>query len=69
MPQKEDKNVYMTRFLQRGNSIEFITKLYNNWDRWFYEIEYSKDELAPIIYLDKFQYIEHILFYNWECYV
>ena len=39
------KDEYMKRYLKRGDSAEFIARMYANWDEWHEEIE----ENAPAV--------------------
>ena len=57
---KELRNEYMVRYLQRGSRASFISDMYFNWWSYLYELE--KHE-APIIRLGSGQYLTDILPY------
>ena len=58
VPKLSLRDEYMTRYLQRGNDVKFISKLYNQWFTWLNQIS---NESAPIIYLHEDQFISDIL--------
>lgn len=57
-PQKELKNEYLIRYLQRGNEIEFIELLNEKWDLF---LDGINNDGAPVIYLNKGEYVSDVL--------
>jgi tRNA uridine 5-carbamoylmethylation protein Kti12 len=57
-PRRELKNEYLIRYLQRGSDINFIELLNEKWDSFIDNIE---DDGAPVIWLDKGEYLADVL--------
>lgn len=58
LPNENAKNEYKIRWLARGSSIEFITKMDINWYNY---LNTCKMDMAPCIYLEKDQFLVDIL--------
>jgi hypothetical protein len=58
IPNKECKREYRTRYLKRGDSIEFIDNIMNNWDYWIDNICSTEKR---IILLEKGEYLSHVI--------
>lgn len=52
------RNEYMKRYLNRGDSVSFMEKIYDNWDQWMFEM--LSTDPAPKIQIHKMSYIEDI---------
>lgn len=57
-PYRESKNEYLKRWLKRGNDINFISKMDENWNDMI--ISCHKDN-SPHIYLKENEYLSDIL--------
>ena len=58
IPEVGCKNEYMKRYLKRGDSAEFMARMYANWEDWHEEIEGN----APaLIYLSAGEVLADIL--------
>lgn len=57
-PYSSLRNEYMIRYLQRGSDIDFIEQLYEHWEEFITSIV---NDGAPIIWMDKGEYLTDIL--------
>ena len=58
MPHFNCKDEYLQRYIKRGDSAEFIGKMYWNWEKWHDEIDNSG---CPVIHLWEGQNLSDIL--------
>ena len=58
MPHFNCKDEYLQRYIKRGDSAEFIGKMYWNWEKWHNEIDNSG---CPVVHLWEGQNLSDIL--------
>lgn len=51
IPPPSDKDTYIRRYEQRGNSCEYILKIKENWNRWITNILYHSSLLKTVVML------------------
>mgnify|MGYP004542774029 CR=1 FL=1 len=61
VPKKNCLNEWMIRYINRGDSNEFIDNQIDNWDKWLNEITQEKDTYSKLIQLEQRQYIADII--------
>lgn len=43
LPEMDLKDIYISRYKDRGNTNDFIQKLYNNWEKWITQLSKEDD--------------------------
>lgn len=57
-PRRDAKDVYLSRYLKRGDCVAFIRNIAQHWDEWLDALD-KRD--APVIHLDANQVLADIL--------
>lgn len=58
VPNKRLKREYLVRYLKRGDSLEFIDKIMDHWDKWLDDIQKTEKRVMT---LDNDEYLSDIL--------
>ena len=53
IPSPSDKEAYLSRYKMRGNTLEFIENVMNNWELWIDDIMDHKSKLRTVVVLPK----------------
>lgn len=59
VPEKNAKDAYMKRYIERGSNAEFVNLLYENWEAWLDEIENNGKH--AVIHLAASEYLSDFL--------
>lgn len=61
MPDEDMRNEYVKRWFKRGSSIEFISKMYNDWHNM---IKSCIDDGSPVIFLGEREYLADLFIHK-----